>query len=99
MPDWNFLTNHAIVLSIIAKHANITGPQLSSGIGIGERSVRRIIADLYSAGYIRKKRAGRGVIYSINPRLSLRHPTHQEIAIGDFLKCLGWRSTRSGHSG
>ncbi|MFC1987070.1 hypothetical protein ACFLVH_00755 [Chloroflexota bacterium] len=37
------------------------------------------------------KRGGRGVRYQINPDLSLRHDTHHEVAIGDFLKSLGWK--------
>ncbi|MBI3040345.1 MAG: helix-turn-helix transcriptional regulator [Chloroflexi bacterium] len=91
MPQWTFLTNHAIVLSFLAKHPRITARELSLAIGITERTVRRFIADLDTAGYITKKREGRGVRYRINPDLSLRHDTYQEMAIGDFLESLGWK--------
>ena len=91
MPEWTFLTNHAIVLSFLAKHPRITARELSTDIGITERAVRRFIADLYAAGYVTKKREGRGVRYRINPDLSLRHNTYQEMAIGDFLESLGWK--------
>ena len=88
MPEWMFLTKHALVLSVIAKHPRITARELSTAIGITERAVRKIIADLYAAGYITKKREGRGVRYRINPELSLRHEIHGEIVIGDFLESL-----------
>ena len=91
MPEWMFLTKHALVLSLIAKQPRITARELATAIGTTERAVRRVIADLFTAGYINKKREGRGLRYRINPELSLRHDTHWEIAIGDFLEALGWR--------
>jgi predicted DNA-binding transcriptional regulator YafY len=94
MPEWMFLTKHALVLSLIAKHPRITAQELATTIGTTERQIRRVIADLFSDGYIDKKRTGRGVKYHINPELSLRHDTHREIAIGDFLTSLGWRQKR-----
>lgn len=94
MPEWEFLTNHALVLSHIAKHPRITALELASAIGITERAVRKFIADLDAAGYITKKREGRGIRYRINPDLPLRHDTFREIAIGDFLESLGWKRKR-----
>jgi predicted DNA-binding transcriptional regulator YafY len=94
MPEWTFLTNHALVLSFIAKQPRITARELATLIGITERAVRRVIADLDAYGYISKKREGRGIRYRINPDLSLRHDTYQEVAIGDFLEALGWRRRR-----
>lgn len=94
MPEWGFLTNHALVLSHIAKHPRITARELASAIGITERAVRKFIADLDAAGYITKKREGRGIRYRINPDLPLRHDTFREIAIGDFLESLGWKGRR-----
>jgi DNA-binding transcriptional ArsR family regulator len=94
MPDWIFLTKHALVLSLIAKQPHITAYELATAIGTTERQIRRVIADLFACGYINKEKAGRGVRYSINPDLSLRSATHREIAIGDFLEVLGWRRKR-----
>src|SRR5512136_158951 len=91
MPDWTFVTNHALVLSLLAKQPRITARELAADIGITERTVRKIIADLDSAGYITKKKQGRGIRYRINPDLSMRHDAHREIAVGDFLGALGWR--------
>ncbi len=94
MPEWMFLTKHALVLSLIANHPRITAQELAVAIGSTERQIRRVIADLFSDGYIDKKRTGRGVRYRVNPDLSLRHDIHQEIAVGDFLKALGWQQRR-----
>lgn len=94
MKEWTFLTNHAIVLSLIARHPRMSGREIAREVGITERAVRRLIADLYASGYVTKSRIGRGVEYSVNPDLSLRHETHGEVVVGDFLKALGWRKRK-----
>src|SRR4030043_99638 len=75
MARWAFLTNHAIVLFFLAKHPLITGRELSRLIGITERSVRNIISDLESEGYIKGSKEGRQVRYKTNLHLPLRHHT------------------------
>ena len=94
MPEWRFLTNHALVLSLISKDPRVTAREISVTVGITERAVRKIIADLQLAGYIRKKREGRGVRYRINAELSLRHETQRDTGVGDFLELLGWKRRR-----
>ncbi len=91
MAEWTFVTNHAMVLSLVAGKTRITAREVAATIGITERTVRAIIADLDAAGYITKKKQGRGTRYRINPDLSLRHDVHREIAVGDFLQALGWK--------
>ncbi len=95
MAKWTFLTNHALVLSYLATTHKITARELSLTIGITERAVRKVIADLADARYIRKKKEGRYIRYSIHSDLPLRDHTHREIAIGDFLKALGCKENRS----
>jgi len=60
MPEWSFLTNHVLVLGLLAKQPRTTAREMATAIGITERAVRRIIADLDAAGYIGKKKEGRG---------------------------------------
>jgi predicted ArsR family transcriptional regulator len=91
MPEWTFLTNHALVLSHIARHPRVTAIALANVIGITERATRKIIADLLDAGYITKKREGRCNRYRINSDLHLRHPSHGETAVGALLRALGWK--------
>jgi DNA-binding transcriptional regulator PaaX len=90
MKNWTFLTNHALVLSLIAKRPNITANEMAMEIGITERSIRSIIADLARGNFISKQRIGRGVRYKIDGNLKLRHRTHREVVVGDFLRTLGW---------
>ena len=94
MSEWTFLTNHALVLSHLAKNSRMTAREVSLSIGITERAVRRIIADLDAAGYIRKSREGRGIRYAICQHLMLRHRSHEQVPIGDFLEALGWKRYR-----
>lgn len=98
MPGWAFLTNHALVLSVLAKHPRITGRELAAEVGITERATRKIITDLEVEGYITKKKMGRRIRYRINPGLPMRHETYEDTAIGDFLKALGWKSRRKARS-
>jgi len=94
MAEWTFLTNHAMVLSWLARHPRITAIDIANEVGITERATRKIIADLESAGYIRKKREGRRVKYSINRDMPMLQERAQDIAIGDFLDSMGWRRRR-----
>ena len=96
MATWTFLTNHAIVLLFLAKHPLITGRELSGLIGITERSVRNIISDLESGGYIKKSKEGRQVRYKTNPRLPLRHHTQKDKAIRILLEALDREQIRKG---
>ena len=91
MPEWTLLTNHALVLSYIARYPRTTARDLANAIGITERATRKIIADLLDTGYITKKREGRRNRYRVNPDVTLRHPSHGETAVGDILEALGWR--------
>jgi len=91
MPEWIFLTNHALVLSHVAHHPRTTARDLANAVGITERATRKIIGDLLGTGYITKKREGRRNRYRVNPDVTLRHPSHGETAVGDLLEALGWK--------
>ena len=91
MPGWKFVTNHALVLCLIAQQPRITGREISSTIGITEKATRGIISDLEADGYVTKRREGRRIRYRINPDLPLRHELQQDKAVGDLLKLLGWK--------
>ena len=89
MAEWTFLTNHAVVLITLTKNTGITARELALKIGITERSVRKIIADLENAGYLEKTRLGRRVNYQINSKLPFRHPTQRDNAIENLLAAVG----------
>jgi DNA-binding transcriptional ArsR family regulator len=96
MGSWTFLTNHAITLFFLAKHPLITGRELSSLIGITERSVRNIVSDLESEGYIKKSKQGKQVRYKINPHLPFRHQTQKDRPIRILLEALDQEQIREG---
>jgi DNA-binding transcriptional ArsR family regulator len=91
MPGWKFLTNHALVLCLIAQQPRITARDISSSIGITEKATRNIINDLEIDGYVTKKREGRRIRYRVDPDLPLRSEGQQDKAIGDLLETLGWK--------
>lgn len=85
---WTFITNHAVVLSLLAKHPRITAREISQEIGITERSVRLIISDLDKSGYISKIREGRGVRYLTDLQRSMRHKTQRDVAVSRLMTIL-----------
>jgi DNA-binding transcriptional ArsR family regulator len=91
MPQWKFLTNHALVLCLIAQQSRITAREISLTVGITEKATRNIIGDLEADGYVSKKREGRRIRYRIDADLPLRHEMQQDKAIGDLLEILGWK--------
>jgi len=94
MAEWTFLTNHARVLIFLANHPKITARDLSTMIGITERSVRNIIANLETEGYIKKSKEGRQVSYKIHPELPFRHPSQKDKPIKTLVKALGGKLTK-----
>jgi hypothetical protein len=91
MPGWKFLTNHALVLCLIAQQPRITAREISGAIGITEKATRNIINDLEADEYVTKKKEGRRLRYRIDPYMPLRHDLQQDKAIGDLLEVLGWK--------
>lgn len=88
MKEWAFVTNHGLVLSYVAEHHRITSREIANALGITERRVQRIIADLEQTGYIAKTRSGRHNTYVVNTDLPLRHPTQRDRAVKELLAML-----------
>ncbi len=91
MPEFGFLTNHALVLRHIAHQPLITGRELSGIVGITERSTLRIINDLLQAKYITKLREGRRNRYSINTDIPISAPGLEDVTAESLLKAFGWK--------
>lgn len=79
---WTFLTNHAHVLLCLAREPEARMRDVADLVGITERAVQRIVADLEDAGYIERRRDGRRNRYSVRADLPLRHPIerHQQVS-------------------
>ena len=57
-------------------------------VGITERAVQRIIADLEEGGYLVRERVGRQNRYSLILDKELRHPIEAHHTIGDVIRVL-----------
>jgi len=91
MPKFRFLTNHALVLSHIARQPRITARELSDIIGISERATHNIMNDLLEEEYITKKREGRRNRYMFNQDRSISSAGWEDTAAGFLLEAIGWR--------
>jgi predicted ArsR family transcriptional regulator len=82
---WTFLTNHAHVLLLLARHPDLRLREVAERVGITERSAQKIIAELAAAGYLTKTKTGRRNAYRVNPDLHFRHPAEADHRIGELL--------------
>lgn len=86
--SWTFLTNHAHVLLSLAADEPLTARELGSRVGITERAVQEILADLTRDGYLTKTRQGRRNVYTVDRRGRLRHPLEAHHTIGELIDSL-----------
>lgn len=86
--SWTFLTNHTHVLLCLYRQPDQRLRDVAQAVGITERMVQRIIAELSDAGYLRIQKEGRCNRYTINSKLRLRHPLEMQHTIGELLDVL-----------
>ncbi len=82
---WTFLTNHSHVLILLSRNPSMILREVASLVGITERAVQRIIADLEEEGFIEREKVGRQNHYRILADQPLRHPIEADHTIGDLL--------------
>ena len=82
---WTFLTNHAHVLISLANDPELRLREVASTVGITERAVQKIIAELEAGGFISRERDGRRNRYEIHPNTPLRHPVEAHRQVGHIL--------------
>ena len=88
MASWSFLTNHARVLLCIARDPGARLRDIAASLGITERSVHSIVADLAEAGYVVKQKDGRRNRYQVKAHMLLSGPGTGEPAVGEVLALL-----------
>jgi DNA-binding MarR family transcriptional regulator len=71
---WDFLTNHAHVLTCVAHDPGIRLRDIAAAVGITERAAHRIVSELVEEGYVLREREGRRNHYQVVEDLPLRHP-------------------------
>ncbi len=82
---WTFLTNHSHVLILLSQNPSLVLREVAVRVGITERAVQRIVADLEEAGVIERERVGRQNHYRIRTDLALRHPIEAHRTIRDLV--------------
>jgi biotin operon repressor len=82
---WTFLTNHSHVIILLANKPDMVLREVASEIGITERAVQRIIADLEEDGFLIREKIGRQNHYRVVRDLPLRHPIEAHRFIGDLV--------------
>jgi DNA-binding transcriptional ArsR family regulator len=85
-PPWTFLTNHAHVLVSIARDPEIRMRDLALAVGVTERAVQRIVAELADGGYLRRERSGRRNRYEVRGTLPLRHPIERHRQVAELIR-------------
>lgn len=86
--DWSFFTNHGHVLLLLTENPDMTMRDLAREIGITERAVQRIVAELEAAGYLTHQREGRRNHYDVLGDRPLRHPVEGACRVADLMAVL-----------
>lgn len=88
MSKWNFFTNHAHVIFVIALDSQITVRDIALKVGITERAVLRIISELSDDQLLTIEKKGRSNIYSVNLEYNFRHDIEKNCTVGDIISLL-----------
>src|SRR5215813_13760348 len=99
LPDergWTLLTGHGHVLVEVARNPEARIRDISAVVGLTERSVQAIVADLEAANYLTRTRTGRRVVYTVNRHSLFRHSAQEGLRVGPFLDLLAAAESGTG---
>ncbi len=91
--SWTLLTGHGHVLVEIARNPEARIRDISAVVGLTERSVQAIVADLEAANYLIRTRPGRRVVYTVNRDSLFRHSAQEGHRVGPLLELLAAAGT------
>lgn len=83
---WTFLSNHAHVLLLLADDPELRLRDIADRVGITERAVQKIIAELEAGAVLTRTRDGRRNRYTIHADRPLRHPVEAHRTVGDLIR-------------
>jgi len=86
--SWTILTGHGHVLVEIARNPEARIRDISAAVGLTDRTVQAIVADLEAAGYLTRTRTGRRTKYTVNPDSLFRHSAQEGLRVGPLLDLL-----------
>jgi DNA-binding IclR family transcriptional regulator len=87
--QWTFLTNHSHVLVCLWRDPEARLRDVAALVGITERAVQAIVADLEEAGVLTRTREGRRNHYQIHPDVPLRHAVESGRTVRALLRMAG----------
>ena len=87
--NWTFFSNHSHVLICLAREPEWTLREVALRVGITERAVQRIVADLEEAEVLTRSRDGRRNRYEVHAGKPLRHPVEGHCTVQDLLSIVG----------
>lgn len=83
--EWTFLTNHAHILLCIAEKPDSRLRDLAQRVGITERAVQGIVADLSAGEYLEVVRVGRRNTYVVSRNRAFRHEVEKHKKMKDLI--------------
>jgi hypothetical protein len=86
--NWTLLTGHGHVLVAITRDPDARIRDISAVVGLTDRTVQAIVADLEDAGYLTRTRAGRRTRYTVNYDSLFRHSAQEGLRVGPLLDLL-----------
>jgi DNA-binding IclR family transcriptional regulator len=90
---WTLLTAHGRALVAIVQDPQARMRDLAQVVGVTERTVQAIIADLEAAGYVTHTRVGRRNRYTVDLDKPFRHSAQDGHLVGPVLDLLARDST------
>jgi hypothetical protein len=93
--EWTFLSNHGHVLLAIAYDPEVRLRDIAVRVGITERAVQLIVADLVEGEYIAREKVGRRNRYTILSGRQFRHPAERTAPLDELLDI--FKSDRTAH--
>ncbi len=88
---WTFFSNHAHVLFCLSADPTMLLKHVATRVGVTERAVLRIVAELEEAGVLQRQREGRRNRYVVIPDARLRHAVESHCTVGELLAVINGR--------
>ena len=82
---WTLLSNHGKVLVCIAREPAVRVSEIAEMVGIKERAVQRILAELRDEGVITSTRDGRRNRYRVNRRRRMPWSRDNALQVGRLI--------------
>ncbi len=92
---WTFLSNHAHVLICLARDPRTRVRDIAAEVGITERAVHKIVAQLEEEAVLARIREGRRNQYRVDTNAALRRPVASHCTVGDVLALVLGESPRA----